>query len=299
MKKYLYLFLVTLFIVLFPIPIYAQDTQPPVSTITANPASPNGENGWFVTYPTITIDSTDDLSGVEAIYYQINSDPWIKNNYTNYLNLVRNSSFENGYISDWVYSGGFVSIGYKSSLYRHTGNYSSAIVSLNPSDRDYWESGNYIASVPLTTYYYSFYLASITSFLDNGFYEIVSIDSKGRETVLSSAYNIDLKLNYKNISGSFVSTSAKNSSIVVRLGIYGVGHLSIDDVSISKSPPNDSIEFILNREGINTVSFYSTDTALNKETTKVATLKIDSVAPIYQNFRTTNQINTHKFTSLI
>jgi hypothetical protein len=49
------------------------DTASPVTTITLNPASPNGTNGWYDgTSPTFTLSATDPGgSGIETTYYEI------------------------------------------------------------------------------------------------------------------------------------------------------------------------------------------------------------------------------------
>jgi hypothetical protein len=53
------------------------DTTSPVTTITLNPASPNGTNGWYDgTSPTFTLSATDaGGSGVETTYYEIDGGP--------------------------------------------------------------------------------------------------------------------------------------------------------------------------------------------------------------------------------
>jgi hypothetical protein len=55
---------------------YYNDTSPPVTTISLNPESPDGDNGWYVTPVTITLEAMDDMSGVNTTYYSINSEPW-------------------------------------------------------------------------------------------------------------------------------------------------------------------------------------------------------------------------------
>ena len=52
------------------------DTTPPVTTIYFNPETPTGMNGWYVSNVTITLEATDDISGVNNTYYSINSEPW-------------------------------------------------------------------------------------------------------------------------------------------------------------------------------------------------------------------------------
>ena len=53
------------------------DTTPPVTTISLNPPEPDGENGWYVSPVAVTLNATDNESGVNAIYYQINQEGWI------------------------------------------------------------------------------------------------------------------------------------------------------------------------------------------------------------------------------
>jgi hypothetical protein len=52
------------------------DTTPPVTIISFYPKYPNGDNGWYVTPVTITLEAMD-MSGVNTTYYSINSEPWV------------------------------------------------------------------------------------------------------------------------------------------------------------------------------------------------------------------------------
>ena len=47
------------------------DTTPPVTTHTLEPPEPDGCNGWYVSDVTVTLNATDDISGVKEIYYQV------------------------------------------------------------------------------------------------------------------------------------------------------------------------------------------------------------------------------------
>jgi len=51
------------------------DTTPPVTTATLDPPEPN-ENGWYRDLVWVTLNATDDLSGVNVTYYQINDEGW-------------------------------------------------------------------------------------------------------------------------------------------------------------------------------------------------------------------------------
>jgi hypothetical protein len=52
------------------------DTTPPVTTLTFDPDAPDGTNGWYKSNVTVTLNATDDLSGVNITYYKINDGEW-------------------------------------------------------------------------------------------------------------------------------------------------------------------------------------------------------------------------------
>jgi hypothetical protein len=59
----------------FKFKIEGDDTKPPETKCTLAPSSPNGENGWYISSVTVTLESTDP-SGIEWIKYRIDSNPW-------------------------------------------------------------------------------------------------------------------------------------------------------------------------------------------------------------------------------
>jgi hypothetical protein len=61
------------------------DTTPPVTTISLNPPEPDGENGWYVSDVTVILNASDNESGVNATYYQINNGGWVT--YTSTIEL--------------------------------------------------------------------------------------------------------------------------------------------------------------------------------------------------------------------
>lgn len=282
-----------------PFQINAADNTPPVSALVSDPLFPNGENGWFTSFPIINITAVDEETGVSEINWKVNDGSWQTATYTEGLNLILNPSFENGYINNWNFVASLFTLGYKSSFIKRTGSYAAGIINLSASSSSYWKNDLYISSMPLETYNYSFYMASITSFLDNGFYEIVSVDSLGNETVLVSQRDIDLKLNYKNFTGNFTTTSDQGSNIVIKIGIEGLGHLSIDDVTISLAGDDALVEFSLDQEGENNVWYYAKDGAGNIESTRQTTFFVDVLSPTFSNFETYDVETIHKFASRV
>jgi hypothetical protein len=54
------------------IPYGYDDNTPPVTTHNLNPPEPDGLNGWYVSNVSVTLNATDDFSGVKEIRYTIN-----------------------------------------------------------------------------------------------------------------------------------------------------------------------------------------------------------------------------------
>lgn len=52
------------------------DTTPPVTFCSLNPPEPDGENGWYISRMTITLNATDENSGVNMTLYQIDGGAW-------------------------------------------------------------------------------------------------------------------------------------------------------------------------------------------------------------------------------
>jgi hypothetical protein len=58
----------------FAIP-YTISNPPPVTTIYFNPPFPDGNNNWYISNVTVTLNATDE-NGVNKTYYRINSGEW-------------------------------------------------------------------------------------------------------------------------------------------------------------------------------------------------------------------------------
>jgi len=57
--------------------VFNNDTMPPVTIHTLDPPEPDGFNGWYVSDVTVTLNATDDMSGVKEIIYRIDGDQGI------------------------------------------------------------------------------------------------------------------------------------------------------------------------------------------------------------------------------
>ncbi len=57
---------------------FIDDTTPPVTNISFDPPEPDGLNGWYISNVTVTLNATDDISGVKEIHYRIAEGEWKK-----------------------------------------------------------------------------------------------------------------------------------------------------------------------------------------------------------------------------
>ena len=74
------------------------DTTPPVTTATLNPPETNGDNGWYTCDVWVTLNATDNESGVNATYYRIDDGVWQL--YTGPFPLFNDGIHHIGYYSD-------------------------------------------------------------------------------------------------------------------------------------------------------------------------------------------------------
>jgi len=55
---------------------FGNDTTPPITICILNPLEPDGENGWYVSKITVTLNATDDDSGVNITHYKLDGGAW-------------------------------------------------------------------------------------------------------------------------------------------------------------------------------------------------------------------------------
>jgi hypothetical protein len=97
-KKLLSFIIIFLLIVIVIIPIigvssHPDDTTPPITTITTDPPEPV-YNGWYAPIVGVSLNATDNESGVNATYYQINNEGWVTYTHSFYLVECRIIDFQ-------------------------------------------------------------------------------------------------------------------------------------------------------------------------------------------------------------
>jgi len=77
------------------------DTTPPITTHTLDPPEPDGDNGWYVSDVEVTLNATDDISGVMKIQYRIDGGPiWTIPG--DYGTFIIDFDKENIYVEYWA-----------------------------------------------------------------------------------------------------------------------------------------------------------------------------------------------------
>lgn len=81
--------------------VFTVDNTDPVTTLTTDPATPNGTNGWFVTTPTLTLTCDDgaDGGGCYTTWYRWNGGMWV-NNATTSVTALEGSNLLEWYSDD-------------------------------------------------------------------------------------------------------------------------------------------------------------------------------------------------------
>jgi len=74
-----------------------RDAVPPYTTHSLSPSLPNGNNGWYVSNVTITLNANDNISGVNITKYKIDDGNWKK--YTKPIKVINNGEHTIKYYS--------------------------------------------------------------------------------------------------------------------------------------------------------------------------------------------------------
>ena len=77
---------------------YFNDTTPPVTTHSLDPPDPDGENGYYVSDVEVTLNATDNESGVKAIFYRISEGEWINQSGDIIIFIIDNDCLNNGIV---------------------------------------------------------------------------------------------------------------------------------------------------------------------------------------------------------
>ncbi|KAA0548785.1 hypothetical protein FZW96_06915 [Bacillus sp. BGMRC 2118] len=249
---------------------------------TAPTTTANVSENWYTDDVSVTLSVEDNLSGVDATYYSINGSE---------LNKGTTFTLNQEGVNEVVYYSIDLA-GNKESVQKVTVKIDKTVPVTQSDVAESWTNED--VQVTLTaTYAHSgisktFYSINGSEFQEGtsftvsqeGISEIsyYSVDQAGnREPVQTSTVKIDKTA---PVTVSNVTEEWANEDVVVTLTSTDEhSGLSATYFSINGSPYQQGTMFTVKQEGVNTVSFFTTDRVGNREQAQTAVVKIDKTAP--------------------
>lgn len=281
----------------------SSDTTPPTTTLTLNPASPDGQNGWYVNPVDVTISADDLESGVESINWTLDGQS-DSQTFSNTLNLIQNPSFETAGtpLSMWdkVNDDG-ISVTYSQdpTAAPGLGLNSAKIMSTGTTWHAFNHRDNFAVASNLQNMTSSLWIKTenVTTAASYKIY-LVYDDGVGNSgtSFVSSSTSISGTTGWQKLTLNFIPNNASTVGVFMEIGIEGTGTVWFDGASISSSITTSSVNFAVSSGGNHTLSYYSKDFSSNQSTTQNTSFKIDTKAPSkWVNFTITEAGNNHTF----
>src|SRR3989339_613227 len=294
MLKKLFLAVISFLPAIFAFKVYAADITPPVSTLTLDPGSPNGNNGWYVTPVTFTLSASDLESGVKTVNYKVDSGIWQTTTFSNTLNLATNPSFETFDPTSNIQTQGWNSLSpdtgaiYTRDSAIYLPQYATKSIKIDATGAGWHYIDNFASNVVTTPY--NNMTASVwvkpQAVTQQAFFEVYAILGDNSQVLLSSSSAVTGTSDWVEISSNFTVTQPSAIGVFVRIGVTGTGTAWIDGVTITDSVTTASVDFVVGQDGSHTIQYYSTDQADNLETSSCTSptincrsMKIDQTPP--------------------
>jgi len=284
-------FFVSISSLFFPVKTLAADVTAPATTATKNPASPNGDNDWYVTPVAVTLTSTDLESGVKEINYKIDSGNWLKKDFTDTLNLAPNPSFELSgedsplFAKDWTVGtqDEFVTYSKDTTVYKPSFATTSVQIA---STGGAWHSINHLVNFAHATPYTNmsaYAWVKTENAVGTAYFNIYAVSQDAEENVTTSLVATSSTLTGTNdwtqLSLNFVVSVDDAIGVYMEIGINGTGTIWVDAVDINNSSFNQTATFTVATDGEHTVQYYAVDKAGNPELAESLSFKIDQTPP--------------------
>jgi len=277
--------------------LHAQtDVTPPVTTYTRDPATPDGNNNWFVSPVTYTLTATDLGSGVKEIRYRLDGGVWQAASFSDSLNLAPNPSFE---IIDYgntpIIQSWSATLTDPETIYqRDTANYLTGFESTSvkvTTTGTGWHgvnnSGSFAVTTPLANMNASVWIKTqnVTETALMKVY-MVTQDGAGQQfAYLTQTASLSGTTDWTQVSINFVVTDLNAVGVYIDIGLNGPGTIWADAATISHANTNATTDVVIGQDGEHTLEFYSVDRSDNAETyscavpTNCVTFKLDQTPP--------------------
>jgi len=275
----------------------ASDTTPPYSTVVLDPASPEGNGGWYLQTVMATVFSQDLESGVNAIRYRLNSGSLETKNFTVAPNLVSNYSFEDTLTGSWIKTGG--SSGDIDTVSAQDGARSIYLESATGQTGCWGNNVRYIPADSLDSFSVSAFVKGVNIFGTGAYLDFFALTPSGsqfigRSEILTGSFD------WKIISLHFVSLPADTYGVYVNLCLTGTGRVNFDSIFQASVDSGSFVIVPVLSSGENILTYFASDAVGNIEPAKSAFIKIDTRSPTgWSNFSTEQSGNDHTFISSI
>jgi len=294
MKLYLTLLISFIFAsLIFAHLALASDTSSPISTLSIDPASPTGANGWYNQSVDLLINASDNDSGVAKISYTLDDHATIDKNIDASINLIDNPSFEEHHNHIPYY---WDRPPFSSNIYVSSKNSVDGIYSLR-FRYNIWpinyvtNKSYYISAEAFKTYFFSAWIkTNVFGFGTN--YEIMAIVNGENQLLYRSPSYFNLN-DFTFVNNSFTTPSG-TTGLYINLYSLGWGNTYFDSLYLGQITADSSVSFNVSEEAEHVILYNATDQAGNVGDENTDNFKIDITPPSnWQNFDYTKQGNDH------
>jgi hypothetical protein len=276
--------------------VLAADITPPVTSVVQTPATPDGNNGWYISPVEFELTATDLESGVKEINYRIDGGAWQTEEFADSLNLAPNPSFEtpagtSSGVADWE-----ATVTDGSGFYQYDPStfypgFASASEKITATDGPWHGINNqnvFSAASPFGNMAASAWFKT-DNIVGDAYFKVFSVSQDGSGPIsyvyLGESNRINGTNDWTYVNLDFVVNDADSIGVYIDIGIEGSGILWIDAVTISDALTSAVHNVTISTDGSDhTLEYYSVDVADNTEvyscpTTNCSRVSIDQTPP--------------------
>ncbi len=277
--------LISLLVALLPSPAFAQsDSTPPTTAASLDPSSPDGDNNWYRSPLSITLEASDLESGVKYINWKLDSGDWERETFSSSLNLLPNPSFEldsdlDNQPDSWDFTGTSGAVGELDSS-AYIGSKSAEISAITNGWSFFSSADNYSVVDPPLSMYFSVWLRGKDIAGKGAYFKIYSLSPSGSDLLYSAEpAAFSGSFDWTRMTANFDLLDTEIYGLYAEIGLEGIGSLWMDGAVLAEQTEEPLVNLTYFQNGEHTFYYYSEDSAGNKEVEQSLNFKIDTVAP--------------------